>query len=149
MLTATFSVPASFVAYNILRLPRRSHSGRSTKIFLTFFVSGILHTSVDLAAGISWQESGSLRFFCMQALGIIVESSLESAVYSYGARKAGGQFQPVMSPWTRPLGFVWTVAFLVWSTPAYSYPAIRRAEGGTRDIPLPLSVINLFLRIRR
>jgi len=149
MLTPTFSIPASFITYSILRLPRRTLIGRLARIFLTFFISGILHTSVDIAGGMSWYESGSLRFFYMQALGIIMESCVEEALSGFAVQKAEVGSKSFVVPWARKLGYVWTAAFMVWSTPAYSYPAIRRAEGGASDVPLPFSIVRFLIRAVR
>jgi len=146
MLTPTFFIPANFLTYGILRLPRSSRTGRLSRVFLTFFISAILHTSVDLAGGMTWQESGSLRFFCTQALGIIVESCVEDIVHLFTIQEVQESGPRTVGSWARMFGYVWTVTFMVWSTPAYSYPAIRRAEGGASGVPLPFSIVRILMR---
>lgn len=105
---------------------------RLARILLTFVISGILHASVDLAGGMSWHESGSLRFFFTQALGLIVEWCVEEALGGFVVQKAEGSPKSPLTPWVRMLDYVWASAFMVWSTPVYSYPTIRRAEDGGR-----------------
>ena len=35
------------------------------------------------------------------------------------------------------LGYIWAVAFLVWSTPDWVYPAIQMNQGKSNDCTLP------------
>lgn len=41
--------------------------------FFNFFISGLLHAITDIACGLSWPESGAIRFFSTQLLGIVLE----------------------------------------------------------------------------
>lgn len=41
--------------------------------------SGLVHMAADLAAGIPFIESGSLKFLMIQAIGIIGEDAVRSA----------------------------------------------------------------------
>lgn len=85
----------------------------------------------------------ALRFFFTQALGIIVGSCVEEALGGFFVQKAEGSPKSPLTPWVRMLGYVWTSVFMVWSTPAYLYPTISRAEGVTSDVSLPFSVVRL------
>ena len=38
-------------------------------------VSGVFHRVGDMLGGTPWQESGALRFFIMQAVGIMIEDA--------------------------------------------------------------------------
>ena len=141
MLTPTFSYPADYVTYKILRLPKASPVARYIRVFLSFFICGLLHLYVDVAGGIPWYASGSLHFFCTQAIGIILESSFQ-ALWKWffpPANKVGSK--PQSPGWTRVAGYVWTAAFLVWSAPVYSYVAIRQDinSGDTQKLPFSIA----------
>src|SRR5437762_13091049 len=74
--------PSEMITHQILRMPNGSLIARYTKIIFTFFQSGLLHAIIDYSAGMNWDDSGSLRFFCMQALGIMLEDVVQ-AIYRY------------------------------------------------------------------
>lgn len=141
MFRQTFSSPAKFLVDRVLHLTNHRLVARYAKIFATFFLSGLLHLVVDLALGMSLSESGAVRFFCMQA----VEIMLEDGVQAMYRRMRGTESALPPSGWARTLGYVWVVAFLSWSTPMYAYPAIRRNHGDAKDRILPFSVLRLML----
>jgi len=129
------TVPAQAIVYDILRLPKESYIGHYLVFFLVFLISGLLHATIDLAAGIPWHDSGAVRFFCTQALGIWIEEVLNALYIGLwqGARP--------LPRWTGLLGYVWVVLFLSWSWPAYMYPMLYRAREGSADSFLPISVV--------
>ncbi len=88
---------------------------RYTFTFFVFFVSGCLHVSSDMGAGIPTEDSGAIRFFCTQALGIMLEDGAQEAY-----RRLGGK--PGFFTWI--VGYSWVLAFLSWSTAVWQYPAI-------------------------
>lgn len=96
---------------------------RYLKVFLTFAVSGAMHVVADGGGGMSMAESGALRFFCTQALGIMLEDSVQELYLRMGGRKG--------SVLAKVVGYVWVLGFLSWSSPRWVYPVIRtmkRAE---------------------
>lgn len=103
----------------------------------------MLHTSADLAVGMEWSESGSLRFFCTQALGILLEDGVQ-ALYHHHHRPVPGTraTKPDNRSGTaaKLIGYLWLGVFLAWSTPAWAYPAMRRNEGRAEDMVLPFSI---------
>lgn len=140
MLTPTFSYPADYITYKILRLPRDSPVARYIRVFVSFFICGLLHLYVDVAGGIPWYASGSLHFFCTQAIGIILESSFQALRKQFflPSNKVGSK--PQSSRWTRVVGYIWTASFLVWSAPVYSYAAIRQDINSGDTTKLPFSI---------
>ena len=96
--------------------------------------------SVDLASGMTRQESGSVQFFCTQALGIILEDSVQALYQRYKTN-----LLPASEGWTKVIGYIWLGVFLVWSTPVWAYPAIRRDKGREEDIILPVSIAKLLM----
>lgn len=109
---------------------------------MTFFISGVLHTSADLAVGMTLGESGSIRFFCTQAVGILLEDSVQ-ALYHYFI---SGVDRTKSNRVARLIGYVWLGMFLAWSTPVWAYPAMRRNQGKAEDIVLPFSILKTFAR---
>ncbi len=137
MFTPFASIPASFITYRMLRVRRNSVVAHGARLFLRFFIVGIFHLSLDVAAGIPMAESGALRFFLTQACGIAVESCVIGLASSLG-------YTGTNSPWAvRLLGYLWTAAFLVWSTPAYLYPVFRRSLD-EKPVELPFSMVRLL-----
>lgn len=113
---------------------------RYTRILATFFISGVLHLSADIAIGIASGESGSIRFFCTQAVGILIEDSVQALYYQFVPyRVKTGSYQ-----WARVekvIGYVWLVVFLAWSTPAWAFPAMQRSQGKAEELILPFSIV--------
>lgn len=134
------SSPASFTTDIILHIPKGTLPSRYTHLFLTFFLSGLIHALTDIASGFTWQESGSIRFFCTQALGIMAEDGLQALVRgSLPDRKVPARYQSVV----KVLGYVWVFAFLVWSTPVWIYPSLYANRGEEKDLIVPYSVLGV------
>jgi hypothetical protein len=96
---------------------------------VSFYISGSLHLSADLVLGVPLWESGSLKFFTTQALAIVVQE--------VSIRASGGDRN---SLWRRRMGFIWVIAFMYWSSPAWSYPAAHVVRP-QKDVILPFSII--------
>jgi Membrane bound O-acyl transferase family len=143
MFRQPFSSIGKFLVEDILCLKNHRLIARYSKILATFFVSGLLHLVGDLALGMSVSESGSVRFFCMQALGIAIEDSVQAIFHAVCGGK--GRMNASTQAWARSIGYVWVVAFLAWSTPVWVYPAICINKGGANDRILPFSMLRLLL----
>lgn len=116
--------PARFLTFSILRLPKGSLLARYSNIFFAFLISGIIHLGADRPGALGRQRPINLPFFCIQALGILLEDTVQ-ALYRQARGKEVGFRTPL---WARAVGYVWVVAFLVWSTPAWAYPIIRTVD---------------------
>ena len=64
-------------------------------------------------------RSGTLMFYCMQPLGILLEYGVQAAYLSlFEAEAVNGS-----PPWARFLRYIWVVGFLlVWTTPMWFVP---------------------------
>lgn len=65
---------------------------------------------IDVASGIPWGESGAIRFFGIQAFGILLEESIQ-ALYS-----SNPTLQRLFKPrilWCRTIGYAWVFVFMV------------------------------------
>ena len=131
--------PASFFTYDVSKLAKGTLAARYLNIFLVFLLSGILHTIAEYAGGLALQYSGTLRFFCTQVLGIIMEDSVE-----FIFRTTRPAALNISSPlWARLIGYTWVISFLFWSTPAWLYP---QASAGPQEKFLPFSIVTKFTK---
>ncbi len=78
----------------------------------------------------------------MLAIGIIIESCVQAIATHFLI--GGDHYQkigPKVRGWARVIGYIWTAGFLVWTTPAYSYPAIQEEARSAEKTMLPFSVV--------
>ncbi|MCJ1252095.1 hypothetical protein MMC30_009333 [Trapelia coarctata] len=118
---------ADFCTYDILRLPRRTVWARYAKISLTFAISGIIHRLVDDTNGIPESENTVYILFLLQALGIMIEDGVELGYHklqSKGQRRVKPRPTSIRG-WQKVVGYIWVGAWLVWTTPSWSYANIR------------------------
>lgn len=92
---------------------------------LVFAVSGIFHTLCDVSQGISVYESGAMRFFCIQAIGIMFEDAFQAV------SKELLRGNKNMNLWImeRVVGYLWLVVWLAWTSPVWIYMAMQRDTG--------------------
>lgn len=125
---------ADIVSDKFLRLRRGTLLSRYTRNFLTFLVSGLLHHSMDVVFFMPHREMVSIRFFCLQALGIMAEDAVQALTANW----------PAPNPLRRAVGYVWTVFWFWWTTPLWFYPAARRDDLG---ILFPFSIMEAIVSI--
>lgn len=66
----------------------------------------------------------------------MLEDAIQALFRSYRGEKGGA------SPWAaRALGYLWVVAWMVWTTPVWTYPSMQRDKG---ERILPFSLMDLF-----
>jgi len=135
------SSPANFVTNDILRFRKGALLSSYIHLMLTFFFSGLMHACSDISQSISWQHSGAVRFFCTQAIGIMVEDCAQTTVrlLTSSNRKKAPSLQH--TPIAKILGFAWVLVFLIWSTPVWIYPSLYANKGEEKDIVVPFSLI--------
>ena len=110
---------------------------RYMRLFLAYLISGLVHHSSDLAMGIPRAEAGSLIFFLLQPLGIMVEDAMQALTRHVPTSRSLG--------WVRPIvGYTWVVVFLSWSTPKWFYPQ-QRLGVDPADL-LPFRIIGPLIR---
>ncbi|KAI0409013.1 membrane bound O-acyl transferase family-domain-containing protein [Xylaria palmicola] len=131
-------VASNWLLHRLLRLPRGKLVVRYLRVCLVFILSGILHVAIDFASGISWRDSGALRFFSIQPVGIIIEDLFLSIYQSYRNRNTPGVH---VSTLQRCFGFLWVGLWIAWTVPAYMYPVLNSTEAGG---VVPFSFITLI-----
>ncbi|KAG2016475.1 toxin biosynthesis protein [Coprinopsis cinerea AmutBmut pab1-1] len=106
-LRRTLTSNADFVAYKILRLPKKGVVSRYTRLFGAFFFSGVLHYFIDCVA-MGHRGSLAIRTFVLQACAITFEDAVVEV-----AKRCG---TPIRPNWfTRGVGIVWVVVWFAWS----------------------------------
>lgn len=130
LLRQPLTADARFIANDILHIPKSTMLSRYTNLYLVFLLSGLVHACQDAAIGI-WPESHCLWYFNMQAFGIMFE---DLVVFIYH-RIASSKRKPWWH-WTRTLGFLLVLAWLVWTDPPWKFPHLRADERiGMRAFP--------------
>lgn len=129
--------PATFITNTLLGLQRGTLMSRYTHLFFVFWISGLMHALSDIAQGMPWQESTSIRFFCIQALGIIAEDTLLALRPRRSVRTIDSS-----GTWLfKILGYLWVMVFMVWSTPIWIYPSLSRNKAEDKYQVVPFSVV--------
>lgn len=123
---------SSFVCRHILRLPHPSLFERYINIFLVFAISSCLHLAIDGRAGIMHPQTGALRCFLIQPIGIMLEDGVQ-ALYR---RLCGGSSSS--TKWTRMVGYIWVWAFLTLVAPLYNFPLFRYQDPARNGVPVPV-----------
>ncbi|KAF1976210.1 hypothetical protein BU23DRAFT_456274 [Bimuria novae-zelandiae CBS 107.79] len=127
---------ATFFAYDVFRFPKGSLLGRYTSAYLTFALSGYVHTLMDNTAGIPLATNTAWKLFVMQAIGITVEDFVESTYH----RVVGPGNGKSTVLWKKAIGFVWVLGWMAWTTPPWSYQNMRHDA----DPLYPFSVVERF-----
>ena len=83
-------------------------------------MSGSLHVASDFGGAVPFTQSGALRFFCTQALGIMLEDAIQG-IYR-------GMFGNRNRLLREAVGYLWVFTWLCWSSPAWVYPIARNME---------------------
>ncbi|KAF2825501.1 hypothetical protein CC86DRAFT_419548 [Ophiobolus disseminans] len=85
-----------WVVHDVLKLPRGTIVVRYIRALATLLVSGLMHLLIDMASGLSVLESGAIRFFCTQVVGIFVEDAVwavQAILDRYNSREEGGALE--------------------------------------------------------
>ena len=132
--TRKFSSTSHYIVHEVLRISRGTPIARHLRILVAFASSGVMHLLIDLSSGISVRNSGAMKAFVAQALGLIVED-IAMSIYQRLPRCArfAGHFK-------KALGVIWVALFLTWSVPAYIYPMMWRSNQGLLDSTIPFSL---------
>jgi hypothetical protein len=80
---------ANFISFSILRIPNKTLFARYTKIMLAFNLSGLGHYFITIATGIPPSQTGALKFFVMQGLGIMFEDAVQALYRRHRLGKPG------------------------------------------------------------
>ncbi|OGM50957.1 toxin biosynthesis protein (Tri7) [Aspergillus bombycis] len=123
---------ADFISFSVLRIPAKSRWACYPRVLFAFTVSGFVHMGMDLAFGVPRAKTGAVWFFCLQALGVMLESVVSSL--------CGARIERLNPLFRRVLGYVWVGLFLLWATPVWLNPIMLCLyEDGQRAMsPVPI-----------
>lgn len=99
--------------FSILGFPRGHLVTRYTRLMLVFLLSGLLHLTMEYQIEFAKGEAGSVNFFVLQALGIMLEDGVQ-AIARIHFPKMGRQIK-------RRIGYTWVAVFLLETTPVWFY----------------------------
>lgn len=135
-----FFAPAHLITFEALKIRHGTLLARYTVLLLTFVISGLFHQLADVAAGVPWWEARAVPFFAMQAVGILLEDTVQG-VYRWISGRKRTDARP--SGWKLWFGSCWVLVWLFWTTPLWAYPIMQRASG---EPIIPFSVVRQFLK---
>ncbi|KAH6625509.1 membrane bound O-acyl transferase family-domain-containing protein [Boeremia exigua] len=107
---------ADLVLFRIMRL-RKSTFSFYAKLFLAYFISGLLHLPPDMAAGVPLYESGAMGFLLVQVAGLIFEETMQKL-----NKKMGLITNSLM---VKTIGYIWVAFWLTWTLPWLAFPRTR------------------------
>jgi hypothetical protein len=123
-----------FIPDKVLRLRRGTILSRYTRLLLAFLTSGVMHHCMQYIYRFSAEDSFAVeKLYAMQAFGIMFEDAVQAMTAHV----------PVSKSVRRAVGYCWVLAFMSWSTPIMSYPALR---GGDPGQMVPFSVVGYMIK---
>ena len=151
-----------FLRENAFLVPAGSRTSAYIQIAVGFTLGGATHAVAGWATGdrTRWRdETGAVGFFFMQALGVILEDiAIETLIglrmleadwrrghmdrgkWAYGANEGQWDFRS----WPRTLGYIWVVAWLSITLPAYIESLIK--AGALASTFVPFSALDWAIR---
>jgi len=142
LLRRPLTAPAIYLVHDVLQLPRHSTAAGFLTLVFAFALSGVLHTAAGVSSGMPADQLGVFRFFCTQALGLVVEQggiSLFRKVQKRNRNDDQGKVEPAW--YVKIAGYVWVLAFMTWTGPSWLYPQAAKAPAHGATAFLPFSIV--------
>lgn len=126
MLRAPLVGNADFLISSVLRIAHHTTVAYVLRLLLVFALSGAVHVGLDLGFALSFSQTGAMRFFVLQAFGMLFEQAVWSVLRHVGCERRSGKAG-------RVVGYFWVAGFLVLAAPTWVVPIIRSLyESGER-----------------
>lgn len=106
-----------FVVFKILRFPRGGLMTRYTRLILSFFISGLIHLAMEAQHGFGEDGAGSINFFLLQPLGIMLEDLVQAM-----GRICFPKMNNRVKSW---IGYTWVVVWLLETSPVWFYSQLE------------------------
>jgi hypothetical protein len=133
----------------VLQIPRYSTIAGIITLVSSFALSGVLHAAAGVASGSSLNQIGVFRFFCTQALGVVMEQGVVTGLRKLqGTHRTSNEDENSPSWYVRVAGYAWVMAFMTWTGPSWIYPQAARVQGQGATAFLPFSVIGFVKNLR-
>ncbi|KAL4812493.1 membrane bound O-acyl transferase family-domain-containing protein [Aspergillus spinulosporus] len=138
ILRVNFTAVSNFVTCKVLSLPKPSILERYTNVFLVFFLSGVLHVTIDVVMNVPIRDSGAMTFFLSFTVGYMIEDGVQAVWNQFeGSQKA--REEPQL--WKKAIGYIWVVAFLAITSAGYFKPTQTRPESQMAFVPWSVAEI--------
>ncbi|KFY30452.1 hypothetical protein V493_01896 [Pseudogymnoascus sp. VKM F-4281 (FW-2241)] len=124
LLRSSLEAFTSFFATRILCIsPHWRILSRFVRLFLAFYVTALIHLPGTVILGESPFATDVPKFFLMQAVGIMIESTVIYVWAATGRAAAGNVTAMRMA---KLLGFIWVLAWTTWTGPGYTWVVARK-----------------------
>ncbi|ETS87869.1 hypothetical protein PFICI_01697 [Pestalotiopsis fici W106-1] len=134
--THRLNTMSNYLLHDILRLQRGGPLVRYVRTWLIFLLSGVWHVAMDFSSGIAMEQSGALRFFSIQPLGIFIEDLILSRFHVV----PGSRTKQTPALINRCIGFAWVCLWMAWTAPGYLYPIMDKSSSEDTGV-VPVSVV--------
>ena len=122
-----------FLAYNVLRLQRKSKAAFLVQLYTSFAISAVVHAVGDFALLGYWSSRHGLRFFLLQAVAIHVET----IVIERGSRFSVG--------WPmHAIGYLWVFTWFFFTAPYMLDPPLL---AGLAQASSSLGIVSTLLQV--
>lgn len=121
---------SEFIISDLLQIPYNTLLSRYSRLMTVFLISAFQHVAHDLAPGKTGFDTGSMVFFPLQALGIMVEDLVQ-----YLFRDVCNGKRRYMK---RVVGYVWVFVWFMVFMPIEHYPWLRNIPGQMSLMPFSL-----------
>ncbi|ROV97818.1 hypothetical protein VPNG_08658 [Cytospora leucostoma] len=119
---------ASLIVDNALPfLPHHSVASRYARLTVAFSISGLLHYRADQVQGVPDAENRALVFFLLHAAVIMLEDAVRPVLVALLPTRL-----------RHTLGYLWVLAFFIWSSPIWMYPGARLGIDAAALLPVRL-----------
>jgi hypothetical protein len=122
----------SFVTTRVLCIPPQwKILSRYVRLFLAFYVTALLHLPGVVILGESPIALDLPKFFLMQAVGIMVESTVLHIWAAIGITTTSNVTTRRV---TKVLGYIWVLAWTAWTGPGFVWVVARGLVPGKDDV---------------
>lgn len=116
----------NFLISSVLHIPHHTTVAYVLRLVLVFALSGAVHVGLDLGFLLSLSQTGAMRFFVVQAFGMLFEQTVWSVLRYVGYERRSGKAG-------RVVGYLWVTGFLFLTAPVWVVPIIKSLyENGER-----------------
>lgn len=128
-----FTGHASLLVNDVLGLPRRTPQSRAAIIFVSFLISGAMHSLVT-SLPLMCAAPQTMLFYGAVGGTVVLENVVQTVFqrYSISLKKTG--LVGKQSNW-HVLGYLWVVFFHLWTTAKSTYPLATCDSGRLMESP--------------
>ncbi|KAL4935614.1 hypothetical protein BDV06DRAFT_228653 [Aspergillus oleicola] len=109
---------ANFFTFTLLRLSPHTLLARYSRLFTSFFLSGLIHVLLDSAYGVPYNKSGALLFFTLQPFALGMEE-----IAQWFSKRYGIFMEDSLLRWS--IRYVWVCAWCTLTWPIWVFPLMR------------------------